>query len=152
MSADEGNAGARRKPDSREVISKAFEDAWAQIEPHFYETPVSAEVARVRLTDELMAIASEDSRDSEDLKNLALQGMAMQCRTGCGTEAMMGKRVHNPRYWRNYADETLAIAEQMNDPECKRLLMGVAESYAQLARHAAAEETAKDMKRNAGGI
>ena len=63
----------------------------------------------------------------------------------------MGQRVHNPRYWRNYADETLAIAEQMTDPECKRLLIGVAETYAQLARRAAAKEVARGVKRSAEG-
>ena len=63
-------------------------------------------------------------------------------------EDMMGQRVHNARYWRSYADETLAIADQMTDPECKRLLLGVAETYTQLARHAAATEAAKRNKVN----
>jgi hypothetical protein len=31
----------------------------------------------------------------------------------------------------------------MTDPECRRLLLGVAETYVQLARHAAASEAAK---------
>jgi hypothetical protein len=151
MAGDERDVGARCGPETLKVISKAFDDAGAQIEPHYYETPISAEVARVRLADELMAIASEDSRDPENLKNLALQGWRCNAGTSSGREAMMGQRVRNPRYWRNYADETLAIAEQMTDPECKRLLIGVAETYAQLARRAAADEVARGVKRSAEG-
>jgi hypothetical protein len=48
----------------------------------------------------------------------------------------MPQRVHNPRYWRSYAEETRTIAEQMKGPQCKRLLTGVSETYAELARRA----------------
>jgi hypothetical protein len=51
---------------------------------------------------------------------------------------MMPQRVNNPRYWRAHAEETRTIAEQMKDPECKRLLMSVAAIYAELARRALA--------------
>jgi hypothetical protein len=136
-------------PDAIEVILAAFEGAWAEIQHHFYDSPLSMELARIRLADELLAIAEQSSRDPLELKNRALQAMAMHYRLEQGTSrlgAMMAQRVHNARYWRSYADETLAIAEQMTDPECKRLLLNVAETYAQLARHAAAAEAAKDNK------
>jgi hypothetical protein len=55
----------------------------------------------------------------------------------------MGQRVHCAKYWRSHADETVAIADQMTDLECRQLLMRIAETYAQLARHAAAKEAAK---------
>jgi hypothetical protein len=58
----------------------------------------------------------------------------------------MGQRVHKAKYWRSHADETLAIADQMPDPECKRLLIRIADSYAQLARHARAAEEANGAK------
>ena len=58
----------------------------------------------------------------------------------------MPQRVNNPRYWRNYAEETRTIADQIKDPECKRLLMGVAETYAELARRAIAAEAATPNK------
>ena len=45
----------------------------------------------------------------------------------------MPQRINSPRFWRNYAEDTLRIAEQMKDPESKRLLMGVAATYAELA-------------------
>jgi hypothetical protein len=59
------------------------------------------------------------------------------------------QRVNNPKCWRSYAEETLRIAEQMKDPECKRLLMGVAETYAELARRALAAEASKSGKTGA---
>lgn len=132
-----------------EVILRAFDAAWAQIEHHFYDCQLSVEPARLRLADELLALAEKSPRDPEDLKNRALQAMAMHYRLGrsrTGLEAMMGPRVRNARYWRSYAEETIAIAEEMTDPECKRLLMNVAETYAQLARHAAATEAVKGTK------
>jgi len=58
----------------------------------------------------------------------------------------MGQRVHCAKYWRSHAEEALIMAEQMTDPRCGRLLMGIAESYAQLARHAAAKEAARGNK------
>jgi len=52
----------------------------------------------------------------------------------------MGERLHSPRYGRARVEETLTIANQMTDPECKRLLIGVAQTYAQLARLATRRE------------
>jgi len=46
----------------------------------------------------------------------------------------MGQRLHSPQYWRSCVEQTLTIANQMCDPECKRLLIGIAQAYAQLAR------------------
>ena len=63
----------------------------------------------------------------------------------------MIQRVHTPRYWKSHAKETLSIAEQMTDPECKKLLVSVAETYTQLARRAAAAEAAKGNKRGGQG-
>jgi hypothetical protein len=49
----------------------------------------------------------------------------------------MPQRINSPRYWRSNAEDTLRIAEQMKEPESKRLLMGVAATYMELARRAA---------------
>ena len=139
-------------PAETEAILAAFEDAWSEIEHHFYDSPFSMELARIRLADEVLAIAEQSSRDPLELKNRALQAMAMHYRLGQGSTSRLGtimaQRVHNARYWTLYADETLAIAEQMADPECKRLLTRVADTYVQLARHAAAAEAeaARDGK------
>jgi len=52
----------------------------------------------------------------------------------------MAQRVHSPRHWRACAEQTLTIANQMTDAECKRLLIGVAQAYAPLARLAVRRE------------
>jgi hypothetical protein len=52
----------------------------------------------------------------------------------------MPQRINSPRYWRNYAEDTLRIAEQMKDPESKRLLMGVVATYVELGRRAAGHQ------------
>ena len=48
----------------------------------------------------------------------------------------MPERERNSTYWRSYAEQTRTIAEEMKDPECKRMLLDVAETYAELARRA----------------
>lgn len=63
----------------------------------------------------------------------------------------MPQRLNNPKYWRSYAEETLTIADQMKDPECRKLLMSIAETYAELARRASAyEERSRNLKTRAG--
>jgi hypothetical protein len=64
-------------------------------------------------------------------------------------ETIMPQRVNNSKYWQSHADATLALAEQMTDPECRRLLLGVAQTYAELARRAlaAAAPTSKVLPR-----
>jgi hypothetical protein len=52
----------------------------------------------------------------------------------------MPQRINSPTYWRNYAEDTVRIAEQMKDPESKRLLMGVVATYVELARRAAGHQ------------
>jgi hypothetical protein len=43
----------------------------------------------------------------------------------------------NQRHWELRAEEAHAAAESMSDAEAQRLMMRVAEAYADLARHAA---------------
>jgi|KBSSwiStaDraftv2_1062776.scaffolds.fasta_scaffold18548_2 hypothetical protein len=141
-------------PEERDLILGALEAAWAEIEHHFYDCPLSVEPARAWLADEILAAVQQKSRSQDELKNLALQAMAMRYRLGRGASERTGGRAHNARYWRAYTDETLAKADQTTDPECKRLLLGIAETYAQLARHAAAAEARSQpklqLKRNFG--
>jgi hypothetical protein len=55
----------------------------------------------------------------------------------------MVSRVDDAKRWRDRAEEALAIADQMKDPESKRILFGTAEAYAQLARGAEARRAAR---------
>jgi hypothetical protein len=38
-----------------------------------------------------------------------------------------------PQYWRNRADEARATADQFRDPEQRRIMCGIADSYEQMA-------------------
>jgi hypothetical protein len=128
----------------------AFDAVWASVHFHFYESPEYYEAARLRLASAILAAAALGDRNVRRLTNAGLLSLSMRYRLGSGdfgAEAIMPQRVNNPRYWRSYAEETRTIAEQMNDPECKRLLMGVAETYAELARRAIASgATNKDAR------
>jgi hypothetical protein len=52
-------------------------------------------------------------------------------------------RIDNAKHWRDRADETLAIASQITHAESKRILLGIAHGYAQLARMAEARKSDK---------
>jgi hypothetical protein len=148
MDAPEVLVRAAYGPDTLAAMLKAFQDAWEQIEPHFYDCSISIEDARQALADEILAAARENSRNSEELKNLGLQGMALRYqleRSLKGMEGAIGQRVYNAKYWKSNADKARAMAERMTNLEFKRLLIGIAENYAQLARCAqVAEATGGD--------
>ena len=55
----------------------------------------------------------------------------------------MARRVDDARFWRNRADEVLILADQMKDPKCRSLLLGVAYTYTLLARHAEERDAKK---------
>ncbi len=42
----------------------------------------------------------------------------------------------NAKHWRDRADEARVHAEQLTDPEAKRMMLGIAESYERLAHRA----------------
>jgi hypothetical protein len=136
-------AGAAYGPETLKVICVAFDSAWDQIKHHFDYDPLCVEAARLRLANAILGVAREDSRDATELKNLGLRALALRRSIDPALEVVMGQRTHSSRYWTSWADETLSIADQMNDPECKRLLAGVAQTYARLAVHAAAVEADK---------
>lgn len=137
--------GASYGHETVNAMLAAFDEAWAAIRVHFHESPAKFEATRMRLADAILAAAADGSPDVERLKKAGLTAIARYYRldlTDLDLGATMPQRVNNPKYWRSYAEQTLTIAEQMKDPECKRLLMGVAETYAKLARRALALEEA----------
>ena len=73
-------AGCTYGPETLKVIGKAFDDAWANIADHFAGDARRADAARERLAHAILIAASEDSRESEPIKNLALQIMALSYR------------------------------------------------------------------------
>jgi hypothetical protein len=62
---------------------KAFDDAWAEIAHHF---DGHAEDARARLAHAVLIVTREDSDDPEQLKNDALQVMALAYRDKLKTD------------------------------------------------------------------
>jgi hypothetical protein len=42
----------------------------------------------------------------------------------------------NPEHWQERAEEARSIAEQMSDPDSKRMMLRIAEDYERLAAHA----------------
>jgi hypothetical protein len=128
---------------------EAFDSAWASMHFHFYDSPDTFECARLRLANAILLAAAGDRGDVEQLKTAGLASIAAHYQLApddFGLEAIMPQRVNNPRYWRSYAEETRTIAEQMQDPECKRMLLGVAETYAELARRALGDEANRANK------
>jgi hypothetical protein len=45
-------------------------------------------------------------------------------------------------YWRKVAEEARATAEKMHDPECKRIMLDIAEAYERIA--VKSDETNRD--------
>ena len=72
--------GATYGPETLKVIGKAFDDAWSEIAGHFTHNGLQAQSVRLKLAHAVLAAAGDDSRDSDELKNAALQVMAMNYR------------------------------------------------------------------------
>jgi hypothetical protein len=49
----------------------------------------------------------------------------------------MPKLIDLPEHWRARAEESRVLAEQLSDPETRRMMLGIAQSYERLAERAA---------------
>lgn len=67
-------------PEALNVISQAFDAAWAEIAGNFGDTPQQIEIARLKLADSILSMASDASQDVELLKNAGLAVMAQRYR------------------------------------------------------------------------
>ena len=72
--------GATYGPETLKVIGKAFDDAWSEIGSHFTPNGLQAQSMRLKLARAVLSVARDDSRDPVELKNAALQIMAMNFR------------------------------------------------------------------------
>ncbi len=80
MKARELIEGATYGPETLKVICKAFDDAWSEIAGHFTHNGLQAQSARLKLAEAVLAVARDDSCDFDEVKNQALQIMAMNYR------------------------------------------------------------------------
>jgi hypothetical protein len=46
-------------------------------------------------------------------------------------------RLDDPGYWKGRAEEARGMAAQMENPDSKRIMLGIADGYEQMARSAA---------------
>jgi hypothetical protein len=49
---------------------------------------------------------------------------------------------HDPKFWRDMAEEAQRLADEMRDPESRRIMAGLAADYERLARYAEVVENA----------
>jgi hypothetical protein len=68
--------GGTYGPEALKVIGKAFDDAWAEIGPTLARAGRQAESARLTLANAILSVATEDSRDADELKTAGLKAMA----------------------------------------------------------------------------
>ena len=51
-------------------------------------------------------------------------------------ESVAASFIDDPQHWRQRAEETRRLAEQMNDEPSRRTMLGIAEDYEKLAQRA----------------
>ena len=65
-------------PETLKVLFKAFDDAWEEIEANFEAGSGARDAARMELATVVLSLASEDSRDPDQIKQSALQIMRLK--------------------------------------------------------------------------
>ena len=74
-------AGASFGPEALKAIGEAFDAAWAEIAGNFGNDPAEIDEALLKLETALLSVATDDSRDVEELKRTALELMELEYRT-----------------------------------------------------------------------
>ena len=73
-------ADASFGPEALHAIGEAFDAAWVKIAGNFGDDPAEIDEALLKLETALLSVATEDSRDVEELKRAALERMALNHR------------------------------------------------------------------------
>ena len=58
---------------------------------------------------------------------------------------LTSKILNDPMHWHKWAEEARILADQMRDPDARRLMIGIAESYEHLAAKAEERLRAADQ-------
>ena len=69
--------GATLGPEALKVIGQAFDQAWAQIAANYGNDPKDIERGRLRLARAVLEVATDDSRDVDQLTRASLEAMAL---------------------------------------------------------------------------
>ena len=72
MKASQLIADSSYGPDSLKVLFQAFDEAWKEIAPRTSQDEVAVEAARLKLASIVLIVATNESRDAEQIKNTAL--------------------------------------------------------------------------------
>jgi hypothetical protein len=67
-------------PDALKIVYQAFDDARASIAGNFGDDPAVIEAARIKLAKVILTFPPEKIRDPQQVKNSALQDMALDFR------------------------------------------------------------------------
>jgi hypothetical protein len=82
MKARELISGTSYGPDTLRIVFRSFDEAWDSIEADFGHNPLAIQAARVKLANIILSIPHHPRSDAEQIKNSALQLMALDHRTG----------------------------------------------------------------------
>jgi hypothetical protein len=80
MEARQLVAAASLGPEVLKVAYEAFDQAWTDIAAHFGNDNATVEAARLKLANAVLAVVGEDNRDPVQVKNAALQMVALDGR------------------------------------------------------------------------
>jgi hypothetical protein len=72
--------------------------------------------------------------------------------TRSGFNLMSDHPINDPKHWLDRAKEARALAGQMNDPEAKRTMLGIAEDYERLAKRAEERAAGRWRENKSGGV
>ena len=67
-------------PDVLKIVYQAFDEAWSAIEGNFGDDPATIEAAGIKLAKIILTFPPEKIRDAQQVKNSALQVMALDFR------------------------------------------------------------------------
>ena len=73
------------EPTTLAVLSEAFDDGWSEIDGQFRVDQAATKHARMRLAYAILLVARQDDDNAEQVKNEALQVMALAARRRMGS-------------------------------------------------------------------
>jgi hypothetical protein len=140
-------------PKALSSLFAAFDRAWKRVELDTDANDRNAVRNRVALA--ILGLAAAGETDVERLTahavararfRLTLVPPSPRGRPAvlkCAGETEMPHRIDDARHWRARAEEARELAAQLTNPESKRIMLGIAVSFAALAQLAVAREAAK---------